>query len=293
MTSFFKQIKPLHFLAYTIGCAFYAFALIYVNIPNKLAEGGVTGITLIFRALFSIDPAITNIIFNIPILILGYLKLGKRQILTTFYCILILSFWLWFFQQVPLTINLSHDKLISALLAGLSIGLGLGLVFRFGSTTGGSDIIARIIEQKFGIAMGKSLFAIDAIVLAMSLVYLDFAEMMYTLIMSFVSSNVINFIQDGGYSAREFMIFSKFPTQIAEKIMKDIERGSTYIDIEGGYERKPGRAVYVVVDPSEVRQVREIINEIDPKAFVSIRVVSEQLGEGFTYLRKKRSIFGR
>ncbi|MDN6899481.1 YitT family protein [Oenococcus sicerae] len=293
MTSFFKQIKPLHFLAYTIGCAFYAFALIYVNIPNKLAEGGVTGITLIFRALFSIDPAITNIIFNIPILILGYLKLGKRQILTTFYCILILSFWLWFFQQVPLTINLSHDKLISALLAGLLIGLGLGLVFRFGSTTGGSDIIARIIEQKFGIAMGKSLFAIDAIVLAMSLVYLDFAEMMYTLIMSFVSSNVINFIQDGGYSAREFMIFSKFPTQIAEKIMKDIERGSTYIDIEGGYERKPGRAVYVVVDPSEVRQVREIINEIDPKAFVSIRVVSEQLGEGFTYLRKKRSIFGR
>lgn len=293
MTSFFKQIKPLHFLAYTIGCAFYAFALIYVNIPNKLAEGGVTGITLIFRALFSIDPAITNIIFNIPILILGYLKLGKRQILTTFYCVLILSFWLWFFQQVPLTINLSHDKLISALLAGLLIGLGLGLVFRFGSTTGGSDIIARIIEQKFGIAMGKSLFAIDAIVLAMSLVYLDFAEMMYTLIMSFVSSNVINFIQDGGYSAREFMIFSKFPTQIAEKIMKDIERGSTYIDIEGGYERKPGRAVYVVVDPSEVRQVREIINEIDPKAFVSIRVVSEQLGEGFTYLRKKRSIFGR
>ncbi|OIL90483.1 hypothetical protein ATX42_03840 [Oenococcus oeni] len=293
MTSFFKQIKPLNFVAYTIGCAFYAFALIYVNIPNKLAEGGVTGITLIFRALFSINPAITNIIFNVPILIIGFLKLGKRQILSTFYCIILLSFWLWLFQKFPILINLDHDKLISALLAGLLIGIGLGLVFRFGSTTGGSDIIARIIEQKFGVTMGKSLFAIDAIVLAMSLIYLNFAEMMYTLIMSFVSANVINFIQDGGYSAREFMIFSSQPVEIADKIMKDLERGSTYINIEGAYKRTPGKAVYIVVDPSEVHQVREIIEEIDPKAFVSIRIVSEQLGEGFTYLRKKRSIFGR
>ncbi|WP_143803442.1 YitT family protein, partial [Oenococcus oeni] len=92
---------------------------------------------------------------------------------------------------------------------------------------------------------------------------------------------------------REFMIFSSQPAEIADKIMKDLERGSTYINIEGAYKRTPGKAVYVVVDPSEVRQVREIIEEIDPKAFVSIRIVSEQLGEGFTYLRKKRSIFGR
>ncbi|MCV3295591.1 MAG: YitT family protein [Oenococcus sp.] len=293
MISSLKQIKALNLLAYTVGCAFYALSLIYVNIPNRLAEGGVTGVTLIFRALFSIDPAITNILFNLPILVIGYLKLGKRQIISTLYCILMLSFWLWLFQRYPITINLNHDPLISALLAGLLIGIGLGLVFRFGSTTGGSDVIARIIEQKFGVTMGKSLFAIDAIVLAMSLVYLDLTQMMYTLIMSFVSANVINFIQDGGYSAREFLIFSKYPTEIAERIMSELERGSTYIDIEGGYKKTAAKAVYVVVDPSEVRQVKEIINEIDSKAFVSIRVVTEQVGEGFTFLRKKRSIFGR
>ncbi|WP_439424913.1 YitT family protein [Oenococcus alcoholitolerans] len=293
MKKIIKELRLIDLIAYTIGCAIYAFSLIYVNIPNHLAEGGVTGLTLIFRALFSLNPAISNVLFNIPILIIGLIMLGRRQIIATFYSILIFSFWLWIFERYHLVINLNHDPLISALLAGLLIGLGLGIVFRFGSTTGGSDVIARIVEQKLGVTMGKSLFVIDSVVLTMSLVYLNFSQMMYTLIMSFVASNVINMVQAGGYTAREFLIFSQKPTQIADSIMKEIERGSTYINIEGGFSHKPGKAVYVVVDPSEVRQVREIIDQIDPKAFVSIRTVTEQLGEGFTYLRKKRSFFGR
>lgn len=276
----------------TIGTGFYGWSLININITNQLAEGGLSGITLILLALFNWNPAYTNLILNIPLLVIGYRVLGRRSFIYTIWGIMSLSFWLYVWQKFPMPPALHHDMLIAGLLAGIISGIGLGVVFRFGGTSGGTDVIARIMEQKFGIQIGRTMFALDAVVLLMSLIYIDVIHMMYTLIASFVFAQVVSLTQQGAYTARSFMIFTDYPEEISHAIMDELERGTSLLKSEGGYSHREQRVVYAVVDPSEVSAVQHIIQEIDPKAFVSIITAQEQLGEGFSYLRpKKKFIF--
>ncbi|MGY3742241.1 YitT family protein [Leuconostoc inhae] len=276
----------------TIGTGFYGWSLININITNQLAEGGLSGITLILLALFNWNPAYTNLILNIPLLVIGYRVLGRRSFIYTIWGIMSLSFWLYVWQKFPMPPALHHDMLIAGLLAGIVSGIGLGIVFRFGGTSGGTDVIARIMEQKFGIQIGRTMFALDAVVLLMSLIYIDVIHMMYTLIASFVFAQVVSLTQQGAYTARSFMIFTDYPEEISHAIMAELERGTSLLKSEGGYSHREQRVVYAVVDPSEVSAVQHIIQEIDPKAFVSIITAQEQLGEGFSYLRpKKKFIF--
>lgn len=132
------------------------------------------------------------------------------------------------------------------------------------------------------------MFALDAVVLLLSLVYIDIVHMMYTLIASFVFAQVVGLTQQGAYAARSFMIFTDYPEEISHAIMDELERGTSLLKSEGGYSHREQRVVYAVVDPSEVNTVQHIIEEIDPKAFVSIFATQEQLGEGFSYLRPKK-----
>lgn len=276
----------------TLGTGFYGWSLININIPNQLAEGGLSGVTLILLALFNWNPAYTNLILNMPLLLLGYRILGRRSFIYTIWGIATLSFWLYIWQALPMHPILHHDMLIAGLLAGIISGIGLGIVFRFGGTSGGTDVVARIMEQKFAIQIGRTMFALDAIVLLMSLVYINIVQMMYTLIASFVFAQVVGLTQQGAYTARSFMIFTDYPEEISHAIMDELERGTSLLKSEGGYSHREQRVVYAVVDPSEVSAVQHIIQEIDPKAFVSIFTAQEQLGEGFSYLRpKKKFIF--
>ena len=274
-----------------IGTGFYGCSLININITNQLAEGGLSGITLILLALFNWNPAYTNLILNIPLLIIGYRVLGRRSLIYTIWGIISLSFWLYVWQKFPMPPALHHDMLIAGLLAGIMSGIGLGVVFRFGGTSGGTDVIARIMEQKLGIQIGRTMFALDAVVLLMSLIYIDVIHMMYTLIASFVFAQVVGLTQQGAYTARSFMIFTDYPEEISHAIMHELERGTSLLKSEGGYSHREQRVVYAVVDPSEVSTVQHIIQEIDPKAFVSIFTAQEQLGEGFSYLRPKKKFF--
>lgn len=287
-----SRISVKDILMISIGTGFYGWSLININIPNQLAEGGLSGITLILLALFNWNPAYSNLILNIPLLLIGYRVLGRRSLIYTIWGILTLSFWLFLWQRIPMPPALHHDMLIAGLLAGIISGIGLGIVFRFGGTSGGTDVIARIIEQKIGIQIGRTMFALDAVVLLMSLIYIDVIHMMYTLIASFVFAQVVGLTQQGAYTARSFMIFTDYPEEISHAIMDELERGTSLLKSEGGYSHREQRVVYAVVDPSEVNTVQHIIQEIDPKAFVSIFTAQEQLGEGFSYLRpKKRFIF--
>lgn len=217
-----------------VGTNIYAFGLVYLNIANNLAEGGVSGITLILRALFGIDPAYSTLLINIPLILLGGKILGKRSFVYTILGTIFLSTFLWIWQRVPLQINLQHDLLIVSLLAGVIAGTGSGLVYRMGGTTGGSDIIARILEKYYGISMGRSLLALDVIVLFASLSYIDLKRMLYTLIVSYVFSRVIDSILDGGYSAKGIIIVSTKNEEIASLLMTELERGVTFLTGEGG-----------------------------------------------------------
>lgn len=276
-----------------VGTSIYAFGLVYLNIANHLAEGGVSGITLILRALFGIDPAYSTLLINIPLILIGGKILGKRSLAYTVLGTVSLSAFLWIWQRVPLQINLQHDLLIVSLLAGLIAGTGSGLVYRMGGTTGGSDIIARILEKNYGISMGRSLLVLDVIVLLASLTYIDLKRMMYTLIVSYVFSRVIDSILDGGYSAKGILVISNKNEEIAPLLMTGLERGVTFLSGEGGFSGHSKKIIYMVVSSSELNEVKRIVHEIDEKAFLSIINVHEVEGEGFTYLKPQSKLFKR
>ena len=282
MTSL-KTMKEVFFII--LGTSIYAFGLVYLNIANQLAEGGVSGITLILRALFHIDPAYSTLLINIPLILLGGKILGKRALAYTVLGTVSLSVFLWIWQRIPLQINLEHDLLIVSLLAGLIAGVGSGIVYRMGGTTGGSDIIARILEKNHGISMGRSLLAFDVIVLLASLTYIDLKRMMYTLIASYVFSRVIDFILDGGYSAKGILVVSNKSEEIAPLLMTGLQRGVTFLHGEGGFSGIDKKMIYMVVSTRELNEVKRIIHEIDEHAFLSILNVHEVEGEGFTYLK--------
>ena len=280
-----KEVKfhPLNFLMIALGTATYAFGFVNFNMVNHLAEGGVSGITLIFHALFKINPAYTQILLNIPLFILGVKIFGKRGMIYTIHGTVCLSIFIWLFQRMSMSIDLAHDTLIAALLAGIFAGIGGGIVFRFGGTTGGGDIIGRYFEQKKGFALGQTLFAFDILVLTLSLSYIDIQHMMYTVIASFVFSQVVAVVQNGGYTVRGMLIISSKYAAISQKITDEIGRGATYLKAEGVYSGQDTKVIYVVLSPIQVQAVKGILAEIDPDAFVSIINVHEVIGSGFTY----------
>ncbi|MFZ2348273.1 YitT family protein [Lactococcus chungangensis] len=280
-----KEVKfhPVNFLMIALGAAIYAFGFVNFNMVNHLAEGGISGITLIFHALFKLNPAYTQILFNIPLFILGVKIFGKRGMIYTIHGTVCLSVFIWLFQRMSFSIDLAHDTLIAALLAGIFAGIGGGIVFRFGGTTGGGDIIGRYFEQKKGLALGQTLFVFDIVVLTLSLSYIDIQHMMYTVIASFVFSQVVAVVQNGGYTVRGMLIISSKYTEISQKITDEIGRGATYLKAEGVYSGQGTKVIYVVLSPVQVQAVKAILAEIDPDAFVSIINVHEVIGSGFTY----------
>ncbi|HLQ39820.1 MAG TPA: YitT family protein [Tetragenococcus sp.] len=280
-----KTLRDLLFII--VGTAIHGFSIVFLNIPNQLADGGFSGITLILRALFNFNPSTTTLLLNIPVIMLGGRILGKRSFYYTILGTSALSFWLAFWQNFSFSIDLEHDLLIAALLAGVSGGIGAGLVYKVGATTGGSDVIARLFEKKLGIPVGRTLFGFDVIVLAFSLTYISLNKMMYTLIFSFVYSKIIDTVVDSSYSAKGMLIMSDKYEELAQVLIKELERGLTYLDSQGGFSRQPRKMIYIVITPREISTVKDIIETVDPHAFVSIINVHDVQGEGFSYLRPK------
>nr|WP_173108175.1 YitT family protein [Bacillus sp. KH172YL63] len=275
------RLKNILFIL--LGSAIFAFGLVHFNMQNKLAEGGFTGITLIFYFLFDIDPSYSNLALNIPLFFLGWKLLGKRAFYYTVIGTVALSVFLWIFQRFQMTINLEGDLFLAALFAGVFIGIGLGIIFRYGGTTGGVDIIARLAHKYIGWSMGKTMFMFDAVVIGASLVtYLEYREAMYTLVAVFVAARVIDFMQEGAYSARGAMIISESNEEIADAINEKMDRGVTVLRGHGSFTKQEREVLYCVVGKNEIVRLKNIITSVDPHAFVSVTVVHDVLGEGFT-----------
>ena len=273
------QLKRLLLIA--VGVAIYTFGFVKFNMANALAEGGVAGVTLIVHALYGINPAYSSLF------ILGARILGKRSLALTIYGTVLLSFFIWFWQRVPIHVTLENDMMLVAVVAGLFSGAGSGLVFRYGATTGGTDIIGRIAEEKLGLKLGQTLLFIDAVVLTASLVYIDLQHMLYTLVASFVYSQVLTIVQNGGYTVRGMLIITQKSEEAASAILNEINRGVTFLNGQGAYSGEDKNVLYVVLNPTEVREVKAIMAELDPDAFISIIDVDEVVSSDFNIRRKK------
>ncbi|WP_026694842.1 YitT family protein [Peribacillus kribbensis] len=287
--AFGLRIKNILFIL--LGSGIFAFGLVHFNMQNHLAEGGFTGITLLLYQVFGIDLSISNLILNIPVFFAGWRFLGRTTFIYTIIGTVGLSLWLKVFEIYQLKFPLNHDLMLAALFAGGFIGIGLGIIFRFGGTTGGVDIIARIADRYFGWSIGRTMFIFDAAVITLSLiVYLDYRQAMYTLVAVFIGARVIDFMQEGAYSARGAMVISDKNDEIADKIMKEMDRGVTMLKGYGSFTRTEREVLYCVVARTELVRLKNAITSVDPHAFVSVTIVHDVLGEGFTHDENKNPI---
>ncbi|WP_339233050.1 YitT family protein [Oceanobacillus sp. FSL W7-1281] len=283
------RVKNIVFIL--IGAAIFSFGLVHFNMQHNLGEGGFTGITLLLFFLWDIDPAISNIVLNIPVFFIGWKILGRNAFVYTLVGTLSVSLFLWIFQIYQIQIGLEDDMTLVALFAGVFIGIGLGIIFRFGGTTGGVDIIARIINKFTSWSIGKAMFVFDFLVIITSiLTFLELSEGMYTLLAVFVGARVIDFIQEGAYAAKGAFIISNQSEEIAEQIMEKMERGVTILNGHGSFSKEKRNVLYCVVARNEIVRMKNIINQTDPSAFVSMTTVHEVMGEGFTLDENKKPL---
>lgn len=274
-----------------LGAAIFSFAFTYIVSNNNLYEGGVSGVTLILKDLFHVSPAITNLLLNIPLFIIGWIVLGKQIIRRSLLGTAAVIIWMYIFEHIPLTIDLHKDFIIIVISAGLLMGLGLGIIFKAGGTTGGTDILARIIQRRSHLRIGQIMLIIDCGVLLLSVaIRQDIYTLVYTLIMVTLGSRVIDIIEAGGYGAKGVMIVTRLPQELSQAITDKLQHGITFIKGQGFYSKDNLNLVYTVIDKTQIVELKELLHSIDPHAFITITEVQEVLGEGFTLDADKNPI---
>ena len=287
----FEGVKIKNSFFILLGAAIFSFGLVHFNIQNELAEGGFTGITLILLFAFKWDPALMNLLLNIPMFAIGWKLLGRLVFIYTVIGTVAVSIFLKVFMIYQVDIHMKDDMVLVALFAGVFIGIGLGIIFRYGGTTGGVDIIARLGHKYLGWSMGKTMFLFDALVILVSwITYLNSRSMMYTLVAVFVGVRVVDFVQEGAYAARGAFIISTQQDDIATKITEEMGRGVTVFKGYGHFTKTDRQILYCVIGRNEIIRLKNIITSVDEHAFVSLTDVHDVMGEGFTLDDQKRPL---
>ncbi|NHN28697.1 YitT family protein [Paenibacillus agricola] len=269
-----------------LGTAIYAFGLHYFIIPNQLMEGGITGIALMLNYIFHIPLSITTLITNIPLFLIGWKIFGRQSMLYTIFGTASLTGFLWMMEWIIhrgwlVPFKTEQDYFLVTAYAGLTLGIGLGIVFRYGGTTGGTDIIARIVQKWRGWSMGQIILLIDVLVIGSAIFFLPKEQILYTFVAVFITSKVIDIIIEGAYAAHAFMIISDHAEQVVHAITLHTDRGATMIPAFGGFSKNPKNIVYCVVYRQELKRLKDLVRSVDPRAFIIINEVHDVLGEGF------------
>ena len=266
------------YIIVALACVVMAFNINYFFVGNKLAEGGVSGLSLIIHYLSNIDVSYLYFALNIPLIILAYIFLGKNFLLKTLFATFILSVFLKVFTSFSEPLD---DILLAAIFGGAINGIAIGIVFYAGGSTGGMDIVAKIVNKYTGIPISRILLATDFIVLSIVAVIFGKVIFMYTLISLVISSKMIDIIQVGIYSAKGVTIITTKEDEIRKRIMEETKRGITLIDAKGGYTQKEIGMLYCVVGQYQLIRVKTIVKEVDPSAFMIVADVYEVIGNGF------------
>lgn len=264
-----------------IGCGIYAFGIHTFTVPNHIAPGGFSGLGTIVNHYTGLPIGTFVLMMNIPILLFAVRFLGRHFIYNTLKSVLISTAMLDFaMAPVPVYVG---NPLLAAVFGGVCIGTGLGIVFSRGSTTGGTDVIMRLLRLKFPtMSMGTLMLMLDLLVIASSVVAFGDIEVgLYGIIAIYCSSTSIDRVLFAGDRTKTVLVFSDKHEEIAQKIMEEVNRGVTYLDGEGAYSKQRRKILLCAVRDHEFVQLKKVVNSIDPHAFVIVSDSEKIYGEGF------------
>ena len=269
------------YVGITLGAVITAVAMNMFLIPNKIAAGGISGLATVLYYLFGWPVGMTMLAFNIPVFFISLKLIGKRFGANTLVGAAILS--LAIDLTAPYIPVLTQDVLLSSLYGGVLSGVGLGLVFRFKGSTGGTAMIAAIINKLFGTSVGQAMMGADFFVILFAGIAFKSADLsLYALISVFVTAQIVDLVLEGASSAKAFFIITTKPQEVSAELIHKIDRGVTFLHGRGAYTGQERDVVFCVVDTSQITSAKEIIYAIDKKAFVILTDAHEVLGEGFT-----------
>lgn len=270
-------------LFFIVGALIDSVAVNVFTAPNHIAPGGITGIGTMLNYLFQTPIGLVNMIINIPIVIWAIIEIGYKLVAKSIAAIIIFSVAI---DTMGLVLPAyDGNPFLAAIFGGVLEGIGLALVFMRGSTTGGTDMIARLLGKHFRhLSMGKLMMAVDLVIVAVSaLVYQKLESALYAIIAIFVSTRVIDTLLYGTDSGngKLYFIISKKSDEIRQRVLEDIDRGVTIIPIQGGYSGQEGEMLLCAVRRYEVTKINDIIHSTDRDAFVIVGEAGEITGEGF------------
>jgi len=287
------KLKSILFdiLGFFAGSVLMGFSIQYFAAPNKISIGGVTGIATMINYLSGgrFPIGIVTLILNIPLFVLAAFLLGKQLLFKSAVGTVAISLMIDLFKLLKLP-TYSGDMIIAALFAGAIGGVGLGLIFLRGGTTGGVDIIGRLIQLKHAhIEMGKLILIIEGFILIGTwLVYKNINNSLYSLITIYAYSRLTDTVLYGIDYGKSYFIISAKPREIAREIMARIGRGVTFLKGSGAYTDSDKEIILTALRNSDTSKVRAIIREIDPSAFIIVCSTSETIGEGFKSIRENK-----
>ena len=269
-----------------LGSTVFALGFSLFLAPNDMSAGGISGLALIFVELTKLGSVGTlSILINLPLFILGGLKIGKKFFAGSFLGMVLSSMLIDLFALIPFPVL---DPLISVLYGGVICGAGLGIVFISGTSTGGSDILIRLLKLKYrNVPIGQISLCFDALVVILTgLVFHDVTKSLYTGITVFLCSQVIDAVVYRFDYSKVALSISSEHQKIADAIGKRLDRGATLLHGEGSYTHREMKVVLAAVKKQQVAELKELVMEIDPRAFVIVQEAHQVLGDGFSRYSK-------
>lgn len=273
-------------LGILVGSIILAVAMNMFLIPNRLAAGGISGLGIILFYLFNIPVGLTIIIANIPLFIAAYVLLGPRVIMRSVLGTVFFSAAIEL--SAPFLPPATGDVLLASVYGGVVTGIGLGLVFRFRGSTGGTSLLSLILNKVAGLTTGQGILGSDLVVIGLTIFVFGSEVAMYAALALFISSWVIDIVQEGLSLAKAALIITTQGEEINRRLLHDLSRGVTRLEGQGGYTGEDREILLCVVTRPQVTQLKAIIHEVDPRAFLIIGNASEVHGEGFREVGREK-----
>lgn len=268
-----------------VGNAILAFTVAAFIIPHGVIMGGATGIGLTIAHYVPVDLSIIIFIVNSILFVLGAAVLGKKFAVATIASTFIYPTFLSIVQKIPGIDGLTDNLMLATLYAGALLGVGIGLIVRVGSSTGGTDIVALVLNKWFHIPVAGLLYVIDFLVLGVQVFFSDTEQIMYGVLMLVLETAILNKVMLLGQSQIQLFIISEEYEHIREKMLKELDAGVTMVHVETGYGQENQKGVLCIIPNRKLYSVKELVQSIDPKAFITITQINEVRGRGFSMER--------
>lgn len=270
-------------LLMTVGAALVSVGLEIFLVPNKIIDGGIVGVSIIFSHLFNIPLGIFLTLLNLPFLFLGYKQIGKTFAVSTLFAVLVMSVGTTLLHPVaPITI----DPLLAAVFGGIILGIGVGLVIRSGGSLDGTEIVAIMVNKKSPFSVGEIVMFINVFILSSAGFVFGWNQAMYSLIAYYIAYKMIDITIEGFDESKSVWIISDNYKEVGDTIMSRLGRGVTYLNGEGAFTGDSKRVIFCVINRLEEAKLKSIVEELDPAAFLAVGNIHDVKGGRF----KKKDI---